>query len=367
VENNAQRFMRMAIRLAKRGVNRPSREPLAGVVVVADGLVVGRGFTREKRGGSAIISALADAGTRASGATLYTNIEPFCDCGYEESCVRCLIESRIARVVVGVTHERDQFSQARVSILDRLRSERIEIDTGVCEQACREVNEKYLKYAATGLPFVTVKFAQSLDGRIATASGDSRWISSQGTRRFAHQLRREHDAIMVGIGTVLADDPQLSVRLVKGRDPLRIVVDSGLRTPLTSRVFANGAASHTLVVTSEAADLIRERAIKGLGAEVLRFADEAGQSGVNIQRVFEALGRRGIASVLVEGGKGIITSLLEARSVDRLVVVVAPKIIGQGIEAIGDLGITRLEDAITFSSVKSRKLGPDIIFDGRLK
>lgn len=229
------------------------------------------------------------------------------------------------------------------------------------------INEKYFKYSETGLPFVTVKFAQSLDGRIATITGDSQWISSSGARRFAHQLRREHDAIMVGIGTVLADDPQLSVRLVKGRDPLRIVVDSTLRIPLTARVLADGAASHTLVVTSEAAEMSREREIAELGAEILRLPSGPDNSGVDIERLLEALGRRRIASVLVEGGKGMITSLLAARAVDRLVSVIAPKIIGKGLEAIGNLDITRLDDAITFLSVKTRKLGPDIVFDGRLK
>ena len=367
MENEAQRFMRMAIRLARRGINRPSREPLAGAVVVADDRVVGRGFASDQPSRSAIISALDDAGAQASGATLYTNVEPCCDCGDEESCVRRLIASRVARVVVGVTQERHQSSQASARILDQLRRERIEVDTGVCEQACREVNERYLKYAATGSPFVTIKFAQSLDGRIATATGDSRWISSQGSRRFAHQLRREHDAIMVGIGTVLADDPQLSVRLVDGRDPLRIVVDSRLRIPLAARVLANGAGRRTLVVTSDVADVTRERDIGSLGAEVLRLPASPDHSGINIERVFEALGGRGIASVLVEGGKGIITSLLAARAVDRLVAVIAPKLIGEGTEAIGDLGITRISEAIAFSSVGTRRLGPDIVFDGRLK
>lgn len=228
-------------------------------------------------------------------------------------------------------------------------------------------NEKHNRNSESGLPFVTVKFAQSLDGRIATVTGDSQWISSSGARRFAHQLRRDHDAIMVGIGTVLADDPQLSVRLVRGRDPLRIIVDSRLRIPLTTRVLADGAATNTVVVTSEGAELSRERAIAGLGAEVVRLPSDPENAGVNIERLLEALGRRGIASVLVEGGKGVITSLLAARAVDRLVSVIAPKIIGEGIEAIGNLGIARLADAITFLSFKTRKLGPDIVFDGRLK
>jgi riboflavin-specific deaminase-like protein len=238
--------------------------------------------------------------------------------------------------------------------------------TGVRERECRESNEKYEKYSATGLPFVTVAFAQSLDGRIATGTGDSKWISSSAARRFAHQLRREHDAILVGIGTVLTDDPQLTVRLVNGCDPLRIVVDTRLRLPLNSRVLANGAARNTLVVTRKDADVARLRGIMKLGAEVLQLAGAAGYSKVDLAQLLEELGRRGIASVLAEGGKRIITSLLAARSVDRLTIVIAPKLIGQGTEAIGDLGITRLNDAITFSSAHIRRLGTDIIFDGRL-
>lgn len=216
-------------------------------------------------------------------------------------------------------------------------------------------------------PFVTVKFAQSLDGRIATSTGDSRWISSPSSLRLSHKLRREHDAILVGIGTVLSDDPQLTVRLLKGRDPLRIVVDSKLRIPLNSRLLANGAANGTLVATSISSDSQRTRAIQDAGAEVLRLPKARNGPGIDISRLLQELQRRGIQSVLVEGGKAIITSLFNARAVDRLVVIIAPKIIGQGTEAIGQLGIKKLERAVTFASAKTRKLGDDIIFDGRLK
>lgn len=219
----------------------------------------------------------------------------------------------------------------------------------------------------TRLPFVTVKFAQSLDGRIATMTGDSRWISGPQALRFVHKLRREHDAVLVGIGTVLMDDPQLTVRLVKGRDPLRVIVDSHLRIPLTARVLAGGAARGTLIVTGKSADKARMREIESLGGEVLRLQRSKDKSGIDLAQLLDELGRRGIASVLVEGGRGIVTSLFKARAVDRVVAVIAPKIIGQGIEAVGDLGITKLDDAIVFSSVKTRRLGADIIFDGRIK
>jgi diaminohydroxyphosphoribosylaminopyrimidine deaminase / 5-amino-6-(5-phosphoribosylamino)uracil reductase len=243
----------------------------------------------------------------------------------------------------------------------------------VCKVFCYELNvmprehNQSMKTATKRAPFVTVKFAQSLDGRIATATGESKWISGSGARRFVHKLRREHDAILVGIGTVLIDDPQLTVRLVKGRDPLRIIVDSHLRIPLTARVLAGGAASGTLIVTSISAQRAREEKIESLGAEVLRLPRSKDNSGIDLAGLLKELGRRGIASVLVEGGRGIITSFLKARAVDRMVAVIAPKLLGQGIEAVGDLQTTKLKNAIVFSSVKTRRLGADVIFDGRIK
>jgi riboflavin-specific deaminase-like protein len=228
-------------------------------------------------------------------------------------------------------------------------------------------NKKTRANSASRLPSLTVKFAQSLDGRIATASGDSQWISSAASLRLAHKLRNEHDAIMVGIGTVLKDNPRLTVRHVAGRDPLRVIVDSRLRIPLSARVLEGEAASHTLIVTTRLADRKRAREIERLGAEVLRLPVEAGQSNVSLAALLRELARKGIESVLVEGGAGIITSLLDWRLVDRMVIVIAPKIIGKGIEAVGELAIAQLSDAITFSNFKTRRLGPDIVFDGWLR
>lgn len=227
-------------------------------------------------------------------------------------------------------------------------------------------DDTHLKYSNTGMPFVTVKFAQTLDGRIATASGNSQWISGPSSLKLAHKLRREHDAIMVGIGTVLKDDPRLTVRLVGGRDPLRVILDSKLRLPARARVLANGAARHTLVITTEAADPARAAELESLGAEVLRIDAAPDGTGVDVTQAIRHLGRRGIESVLVEGGAATVTSLLAARLVDRLVIAIAPKIVGRGIEAVGDLGIDHLKDALIFSSFKMRRLGPDIIVDARL-
>jgi len=215
-------------------------------------------------------------------------------------------------------------------------------------------------------PRVTVKFAQTLDGRIATSTGDSKWISSAQSLRFAHTLRAQHDAILVGIGTVVADNPQLTVRLVKGDSPVRVIVDSRLRIPLNSILLSDDNNGQTLIATTRRPSQSKVRRIQNLGVEVLQLPLASGGTGVNLRALIKELGRRGIRSVLVEGGSAIITSLLKARLVDRLVVVVAPKMVGRGVESIGDLGIKQLRNAIQFSAVKVRRLGPDVVFDAKL-
>jgi riboflavin-specific deaminase-like protein len=229
-----------------------------------------------------------------------------------------------------------------------------------------EDDEMHAKHAQSGSPFVTVKYAQTLDGRIATAAGNSQWISSRESLQFAHELRRDHDAIMVGIRTVLADNPRLTVRLVEGRDPLRVIIDSHLRIPLGAKVIAEGAAHNTLIAATASADRERARELEALGAKVLLLGSDPGTPRVDLPGLLAELGRLGIRSILVEGGARVITSLLSARLVDRLVVAVAPKIIGRGTEAIGELNINDLGNAITFTNFETHRLGPDLIFDGRL-
>lgn len=215
-------------------------------------------------------------------------------------------------------------------------------------------------------PLITIKFAQTLDGRIATATGDSQWISSEASLRYAHQLRARHDAILVGIGTVLSDDPQLNVRLVKGKDPIRVIVDSRLRIPLKSKLLRDGFAERTIIACTSRPNASRAKNLQKLGAQVLRVEANGNSKGVDLPRLFVELNKRGIGSVLVEGGSQIITSLLNAQLADRLIVVVAPKLIGKGIDSIGDLGIRRLRDALKFKKLRTKRIGPDIVFDGFL-
>lgn len=214
-------------------------------------------------------------------------------------------------------------------------------------------------------PRVTVSYAQTLDGRLATRSGSSQWISGEESLRLVHELRASHDAILVGVGTVLRDNPRLTVRLASGRDPLRVIVDSHLRTPLTAAVLADGAAPGTLVATTHEAPPESCRAIEALGATVLRLPAE-GAGHVDLAALLAALAARGVGSVMVEGGARIITALLRSRLVDRLVVTIAPKVLGSGIEAVGDLGIDDLARALTLRDVQVRAYGPDLVLDGRL-
>jgi len=213
-------------------------------------------------------------------------------------------------------------------------------------------------------PTVTVHYAQTLDGRIATRNRSSQWISGDASLQLAHELRAQHDAVMVGIGTVLADNPRLTVRLVPGRSPLRVVADSTLSTPAAANVLADGAAP-TLIATTKRAPRSRMQAVRGQGAEVLVVRTD-GDGRVDLHDLLSRLWLRGARSLLIEGGSCLITAVLRERLVDRLVVCIAPKVLGTGIDAVGDLDIGRLTDALTFTSARFAPLGEDVIFDGTL-
>ena len=244
-----------------------------------------------------------------------------------------------------------------------LRDHGIEVVEGVLEEEVRELNEVYFHYIRTGLPFITIKYAQSLDGKIATSRGDSRWISSEASRRFAHRLRAQHDAILVGIGTVLADDPLLTVRLVKGKNPLRIVLDSRLRISRNAQVLQG--EGETLIVTTDLHDKKKVEAIQKRGKEIL-VTHRGNDRRVALRPLMELLTARDISSILIEGGKKVSTSLLQESLVNRMVIITAPIILGKGKEGIGDLGITDLVGAIRPSFREVKQIGKDVVFDLRL-
>ncbi len=355
--------MRRALRIARKGEGRVSPNPMVGAVIVRDGRIIAEGYHRCCGANHAETNALMAAQGPVKGATLYVTLEPCSHHGRTPPCVEALIASRIGRVVIGTV---DPNPLVCGKGIEALRRRGIETTVGVLDEECRRLNEIFFKFIRTGIPFVTVKFAQTLDGRIATSEGHSRWISSPASLRFAHRLRATHDAILVGAGTVLKDDPELTCRLVPGRNPLRLVVDSRLRIPPDSRLFAGAPGERGIVATTERAPGRRRRLFEKRGIELFTLEpDQTGQ--VDLGDLLRTLGRRGTASLLVEGGAALITSFLKAGLADRMIVVLAPKIVGEGINAIGDLGIRRMDDALNLSVERILRRDGDWILDARIR
>lgn len=354
------KFMRRALRLAKKGAGCVSPNPLVGAVIVRDGRIIGEGWHRRCGENHAEINAIQSATELLAGSTFYVTLEPCSHHGRTPPCALALVAHHPARVVIGTTDPNPLVSGQGIEIL---REGGIKTETGVLEKECLELNRFFFKYIRTGLPYVTLKFAQTLDGRIATASGDSCWISSSSSLRFAHRLRAIHDAILVGAGTVRMDNPKLTCRLVKGRDPLRIVLDSRLALPLDREIFSDGGK--TIAVCTSLAPSEKKKLLEGRGVDILESESDP-RGHVSLSKLLENLGKRGISSVLVEGGAAIATAFLRENLVDQLLVVVAPKIIGTGTNAISGLGIEKMADARNFSFHKVSRRGDDLLLDIRL-
>jgi diaminohydroxyphosphoribosylaminopyrimidine deaminase/5-amino-6-(5-phosphoribosylamino)uracil reductase len=355
-------YMKLAVKLAVKGKGFASPNPMVGAVIVKDNRIVGQGYHQCCGQNHAEINAIQNATEDVAGSTLYVTLEPCCHHGKTPPCADSIIQNKIGRVVIGTI---DSNPLVSCQGINRLQSAGIEIKTGVLEDECRNLNEVFFHYMETGLPFVTVKYAQTLDGRIATATGQSQWISSPASLKFAHQLRAEHDAILVGIGTVLQDNPALTVRRVRGRNPLRIIVDSGLAVAREANVLQNLSRTPTLIATIKNNSDPQFRNLVTAGAELITV-DPDENNHVNLKKLLQILAARKISSVLIEGGAQMITSALKDNLVNRLVTIIAPKIIGKGIEAIGDLNIRRLEEAKLLSVRKVSKKGVDVIMDSRL-
>jgi diaminohydroxyphosphoribosylaminopyrimidine deaminase/5-amino-6-(5-phosphoribosylamino)uracil reductase len=350
-ESEAERFMMMALELAENGRGRTWPNPLVGAVVVSAGEIVGEGYHQVLGGPHAEVNALMMAGRKAEGATLYVTLEPCAHQGRTAPCVGEIVSAKVERVVMALG---DPNPQVGGSGEEYLKERGIEVEQGPYEEIARRQNEAYLKRMAAGLPFVTLKMAMSLDGKVATVAGDSRWITSEESRSTVHQMRSWSDAIMVGIGTVLADDPRLTVRMGEdpGRSPLRVVVDGMARTPQESHVADTNEAPTLVAVTREAPHESR-LGLAGSGVEIV----EIGSGGrVDLRSLLELLSGRGITNLLVEGGAELAYGLWEDGLVDKLVFFFAPKIIG-GSGAPGPIGG---EGALTVE--ESWKLSIDGVF-----
>jgi diaminohydroxyphosphoribosylaminopyrimidine deaminase/5-amino-6-(5-phosphoribosylamino)uracil reductase len=357
-----ERFMRVALRLARRGLGKTSPNPMVGAVIVKDGRIIAQGYHHAFGGDHAEVDALKNAKEDVSGATMYVTLEPCRHYGKTPPCVDAIVKNKIGKVVIGIE---DPDPRMRGKSVKLLNERGIKTSVGVLENDCRALNEAYIKHRRTGLPYVTIKFAQTLDGRIAAATGSSSRITSAESLKLAHKLRAQHDAILVGAGTVRKDNPELTTRLVKGRNPLRVVLDSNLRIPPEVAVFKNLDKARTLVATTawDAHKTLAER--RALGVEVLIVPPDA-NGQVDLKQLLKALGEREITSVLVEGGAETITSFLRLGLADRIIAIIAPKILGKGTETIGELNITDVAKALKLTLTRVYRSGDDIVVEGRI-
>jgi diaminohydroxyphosphoribosylaminopyrimidine deaminase / 5-amino-6-(5-phosphoribosylamino)uracil reductase len=365
------RWMRAALALARRGLGMVWPNPAVGCVIVDQGRVVGRGWTQPGGRPHAETEALRRAGAAARGATAYISLEPCCHWGRTPPCAEALIDAGLRRVVVALE---DPDSRVAGNGIARLHAAGIAVETGLGAEAAAEINAGFFSRLALGRPLVTLKLATSLDGRIATRIGESRWITGPPARERGHWLRATHDAIMVGTGTVLADDPQLTCRLpgLGRRSPVRVVLDRHLRIPPAARVIAEARYIPTWVLTlppeeSPHGSSVRREAFLTAGATVLDVdPDPAGN--INLAAALAALAERGLTRLLVEGGARLAAALLQARLVDRLAWIHAPTLIGgDGIPAIAALGLDALAAAPGFERVSIEAVGNDVLATFRVR
>jgi len=362
-----QDFIKLTLQFAAQGAGLVSPNPLVGSIVVKDGEVVGRGCHRYDELKHAEAWALEEAGERARGATVYVNLEPCAHQGEGKRtppCARALIDAGVKRVVVSMV---DPNPRVNGLGFEQLRAAGIEVITGVMEQEARQLNEKYVKFVTSDLPFVHLKTACSLDGRIATRTGDSKWITGETARQASQALRHEYDAIMVGIGTVLADDPLLTDRTAQPRrKPLvRVVLDAGLRTPLDSQLVKTAREFPLIVLTArELISTARHEALEALGVSVIGV--DAGDGNLHLPQVLPALANAQVTSLIVEGGATVAGSFIEQRLIDKVTFFIAPKIIGgrEALPAIGGAGSARLSDALELQHLSVTTRGDDLEVTG---
>ncbi len=359
------RFMRQALQLAAGARGRTSPNPMVGAVVVKDGRIVGKGYHVRAGSPHAEVVALARAGELARGATLYVNLEPCCHQGRTPPCVDEIISKGISRVVASVEDPNPVVSGKGLS---RLKEAGLKVEVGLLKERAQRLNEAFFKFIRTGRPFVILKGAMSLDGKIATTGGESRWITGEEARRYVHRLRDQVDAILVGVGTILRDDPLLTTRLPnrKGKDPIRVIVDSQARIPWNARVLKVGSHSPTIIAVSEGVSGDRLEGLKRMGAKILFVPP--GERGVSLSKLIAKLGEMGIMSLLIEGGGEVNASAIEEALVDKLILFYSPLIIG-GKEApslIGGKGVDSLNKALPIHNIRVRRFGADLMVEGYL-
>ena len=360
------KYMSLALKLAKKAEGMTSPNPMVGAVVVKKDSIIGRGYHKKAGLPHAEIEAFNDALKKKNsinGATLYVTLEPCCHTNKRTPpCVRAIIEKKISKVYVAMLDPNPKVSGNGIRML---RKNGIEVEVGLLQDQAKVLNEAFTKYITTGKPFVILKLAATMDGKIAAYTGDSKWIGSPVQRKYAHQLRNKVDGVMVGIETVLRDNPSLNVRLVeKTADPIPIVLDRKLRIPMESNLLNIHESS--IIATSDQSKPRKAERLQDLGATILHIKED--KSGrLNLKELSRKLGKHEIVSVLIEGGSKVAASALKSGIVDKVVFFYSPKIVGsEGISMIGELGISTIKKSLEIKNTKIKRINDEIMIEGYL-
>ena len=361
-----KKYMKRALNIARKGQGRTSPNPLVGAVIVKDGRIIGEGYHKYYGGNHAEVEAINSATESVEGATMYVTLEPCSHYGNTPPCAMRIVKEKIGKVVVAMLDPNPKVAGRGIEILS---DNNIEVEIGLMEKEAKELNEIFLKYITSNLPYIYLKYAMTLDGKIASFTGDSKWITNEKSRQEVHKLRNRVKAIMVGIGTVLADNPTLNTRLKrgKGNDPIRIIIDSSCRIPLSANVLNIESEAGVIVVTTKKADIDKISKLEKNGAEVLIVDEKDGN--VDLEKLTKILGARGIDSILIEGGGTLNYSALKAGIVDKVQAYISPKIIGgaSALTTVEGPGIEKMMDALKLDNIKRRNLGEDILIEGNLQ
>jgi diaminohydroxyphosphoribosylaminopyrimidine deaminase/5-amino-6-(5-phosphoribosylamino)uracil reductase len=354
-----EQWMKQALRLAEKGWGRTSPNPLVGAVLVKNGNVVGKGYHAKAGEAHAEIVALQQAKEEARGAVLYLNLEPCTHHGKTPPCAPQIIQSNIKRVVIGME---DPNPLVKGKGMEMLKRAGLEVKVGILEKECQRLNEAFSKFILRKEPFVILKVAATLDGKMATRNGDSKWISGEASRHLVHRWRDRVDGVLVGIGTVLKDDPMLTARIRKGRDPYRIVLDSRLKIPEEAKVIGT-SPSKTIIASTEKAPKDKIEKLEQKGVQILLLDSKQGK--INLKSCLSKLGEIGMMSLMVEGGSQVNGSFLDEGLIDKLFLFLSPKIMGdpQALGIFGGKGVSSVQEAIVLKEIMTRKIGEDILIE----
>lgn len=356
-------YMKRALLLAERGCGFVNPNPMVGAVIVKNGTIIGEGYHERYGQLHAERNAIAACRESAEGAVMYVTLEPCCHYGQTPPCTEAIIKSGIKKVFVG---SMDPNPQVGGKGIENLRDKGIEVVTGILEKECLELNEIFFHYIKTKIPLVTMKYAMTLDGKIATYTGKSKWITGEKAREHVHYTRQRHAAIMVGVGTVIADDPLLTCRIPGGRNPIRIICDTRLRTPISAQVIKTARQVETYIATSCTDELKREAFIQA-GCKIITVAEA--ENHINLEELLIKLGEEKIDSILLEGGAALNYSALKAGIVNKVQAYIAPKIFGgeKAKSPVGGAGIALPDEAFLLAGKKVIFLGEDILIEGEVE